>query len=120
MAYDMQLHRSMIIRSAWPIAPNFSQLPLLNYEMYVYKYSLLYIMPKKKRKNSTKKERARKRKELEIQQMIEFLENTWNTQVHYTCLECLKTAYESVKQNKNGYITDEELMKASCHTLKYK
>ena len=45
-----------------------------------------------------KKERARKRKELEIQHMVHFLENTWNNKVQYTCLECLKTAYESVKQ----------------------
>lgn len=67
-----------------------------------------------------KKERARKRKELEIQHMVHFLENTWNNKVQYTCLECLKTAYESVKQNKNGYITDEELMESSNHTLRYK
>ena len=67
-----------------------------------------------------KKERARKRKELEIQRMVHFLENTWNNKVQYTCLECLKTAYESVKQNKNGYITDEELMESSNHTLRYK
>ena len=71
-------------------------------------------MPKRK------KERARKRKELEIQRMVHFLENTWNNKVQYTCLECLKTAYESVKQNKNGYITDEELMESSNHTLRYK
>ena len=77
-------------------------------------------MPKKKRNTTTKKERARKRKEMEIQQMIEFLEKTWNNKVHYTCLECLKTAYESVKQNMNGYITDEELMESSGNTLRYK
>ena len=78
-------------------------------------------MPKKKRKNTTtKKERARKRKELNIQHMIEFLEKTWNNKVQFTCLECLKTAYESVKQNKNGYITDEDLMESSNYTLRYK
>ena len=52
--------------------------------------------------------------------MIEFLEKTWNNKVQYTCLECLKTAYESVKQNKNGYITDEDLMESSNYTLRYK
>lgn len=75
-------------------------------------------MPKKK--VSTKKERARKRKEIKLQQMIDFLEKTWNNKVQYTCLECLKTAYESVKQNKNGYVTDEELIESSGHTLRHK
>ena len=80
-------------------------------------------MPKKKRNKKNqlaRKERARTKKETEIQQMIEFLEKTWNNKVQYTCLECLKTAYESVKQNKNGYVTDEELIESSHHTLRHK
>ena len=52
--------------------------------------------------------------------MIDFLEKTWKNKVKYTCLECLKTAYDSVKNNKNGYVTDDELIESSCNTLRHK
>lgn len=79
-------------------------------------------MPKKKKKKNSeaKKEKAQKKKEAEIQQMIDFLEKKWNNKVNYTCLECLKTAYESVKENKNGYVTDDELIESSHNILRHK
>ncbi len=80
-------------------------------------------MPKKKA-NSKRRAKAKINKKLKVNKehelMIETLESAWKTKVKYTCLECLKTAYMSVKNNTNGYITDEELIKSSNNTLKHK
>ena len=69
----------------------------------------------------SKKKRSKKlKKEKELKLMIETLESAWKTEIKYTCIECLKTAYLSVKNNTNGYITDDDLMESSNNTLKYK
>jgi hypothetical protein len=52
--------------------------------------------------------------------MIKILEQKWSNKVNYTCCHCLKEAYESVINEKNGYVTDEELIKSSNNTLKHK
>ncbi len=52
--------------------------------------------------------------------MLTFLENKWNNKVCYTCECCLQEAYLSEVNNKDGYVTDEELVKSSNNKLKYK
>lgn len=52
--------------------------------------------------------------------MCAFLEKKWNNTVNFSCQNCLKEAYKSELNDEQGYITDEELMKSSNYTLKYK
>ena len=60
------------------------------------------------------------KKKKEIEMMIKTLELHWGNQIHYTCLYCLKEAYNSVINHKNGYITDDELIKSSNGKIKHK
>ncbi len=52
--------------------------------------------------------------------MFTFLENKWNDKVCYTCKSCLQEVYLSKINNKDGYVTDEELVNSSNNKLKYK
>lgn len=40
--------------------------------------------------------------------------------VHSKCDTCLQVAYEAIRDGRNGYITDEELLEASNGRLKHK
>lgn len=52
--------------------------------------------------------------------MLTFLENKWNNKVCYTCEYYLHEAYLSEVNNKDGYVTDEELVLSSNNKLQYK
>ncbi len=60
-----------------------------------------------------------KKKEDDLNKKIHFLEEKWERTVKYTCVNCLNTAYDVVKENKKGYISDEDLIECSNYTLKH-
>ncbi len=71
-------------------------------------------------KRTIKKEKTIKEKSENLSKMIVFLEKKWNNKVCYTCECCLQEAYLSEVNNKDGYVTDEELVLSSNNKLKYK
>lgn len=60
------------------------------------------------------------KKKISQGEMLEFLEKKWKRKVKYTCKHCLDTAYNATLNNERGYITDEDLIESSNHTLKHK
>lgn len=70
-------------------------------------------------KRTIKKEKTIKEKSENLNKMLTFLENKWGNKVCYTCECCLKEAYLS-EVNKDGYVTDEELVLSSNNKLQYK
>ena len=48
------------------------------------------------------------------------LEKIFKKTIHSSCDTCLHIAYEAICDGSNGYITDEELIKASNGRLKHK
>ena len=71
-------------------------------------------------KRTNKKEKTIKEKSENLSKMLTFLENKWNNKVCYTCECCLQEAYLSEVNNKDGYVTDEELVLSSNNKLQYK
>lgn len=66
-------------------------------------------MPKQKRLTQEQRQKKRKDKEQkQLQLMIDTLEKTWKQKVNYTCIHCLKIAYNSVVIGTKGCVTDEE------------
>ena len=62
--------------------------------------------------------KTKKEKELEL--IIKTLEKYYSKSIKYSCIHCLKEAYNSILQQKTGYVTDEELIQSSNNTLKHK
>lgn len=63
------------------------------------------------------------KKECELKKqndMIIFLEQKYKRTIKYSCVHCLKTAYESEINGITGYVTDDELVESSNGKLKYK
>ena len=52
--------------------------------------------------------------------MVSFLENKWKNTITFSCPHCLEEAYNSVLNDKTGYVTDEELIQSSNNTLQHK
>lgn len=50
----------------------------------------------------------------------EKLEQLFKRPVKYSCDSCLQVAYESIRDGRNGYVTDEELIESSNNRLKHK
>jgi hypothetical protein len=76
-----------------------------------------------KKNNKITKRQEKKAKQAfqqatEITHMCEYLEKKWKTTVMFQCNHCLKEAYESVIQDVQGYVTDEELLQSSLQTKK--
>ncbi len=67
---------------------------------------------KKQKQNNTDK--------IEFNKMRDFLEKKWNNTIKYSCGHCLRDAYESELNDKQGYVTDEELIISSNNKLKPK
>ena len=55
-----------------------------------------------------------------LNDMIIFLEEKYKRTIKYSCVYCLKTAYESEINGVTGYVTDEELVESSNNKLQYK
>jgi hypothetical protein len=53
-------------------------------------------------------------------QMITYLESVYGNKVTSTCLYCLREAYLSEINHRNGYVTDEELIACSNGRLQHK
>lgn len=70
-------------------------------------------------KRTIKKEKTIKEKSENLNKMLTFLENKWGNKVCYSCECCLEEAYLS-EVNKDGYVTDEELVLSSNNKLQYK
>ena len=74
-----------------------------------------------KRTKKTLKKIQQKDDELnKLNDMITFLEEKYKRTVKYSCVHCLKSAYESEINGITGYVTDEELVESSNNKLKYK
>lgn len=58
--------------------------------------------------------------ETDINEMVILLESIWKRKVTYTCVHCLREAYNSVINNTKGYVTDEDLIESSNNMLKHK
>lgn len=55
--------------------------------------------------------------------MIKFLEEKYQREIKYSCVHCLKIAYDFEKYGtkvSNGYVTDEELIESSNRKLIHK
>ncbi len=50
----------------------------------------------------------------------EKLEKLFKRPVKYSCDSCLQVAYESIRDGRNGYVTDEELIESSNNRLRHK
>jgi hypothetical protein len=70
----------------------------------------------KKQRKLTKSQK----KDEELKEMLIFLEKKYKREIKYSCFECLKTTYNSEKNNFNGYVTDEELIESSNYKLRHK
>lgn len=55
-----------------------------------------------------------------LNDMVTFLQEKYKRTVKYSCVHCLKTAYESEINGITGYVTDDELVESSNNKLKYK
>ena len=74
-----------------------------------------------KRTKKTLKKIQQKDDEInKLNDMITFLEEKYKRTVKYSCVHCLKSAYESEINGITGYVTDEELVESSNNKLKYK
>ncbi len=73
-----------------------------------------------KKTKASRQEKKRENQEKELLGMIETLEREWKRPVKYSCVNCLRDAYDSVIAKRNGYVTDEELIESSNHTLRHK
>ena len=74
-----------------------------------------------KRTKKTLKKIQQKDDEInKLNDMITFLEEKYKRTVKYSCVHCLKTAYESEINGITGYVTDDELVESSNNKLKYK
>lgn len=56
----------------------------------------------------------------EIEAMVATLSARWRNPVKYSCTSCLREAYSSVVSGRNGYVTDDDLIESSRHTLRHK
>ena len=74
------------------------------------------IKPTKRQQKKAIKERENTNK---INNAVTILEKKWNNKVCYTCEHCLMNAYNSVVNNTSGYVTDDDLIISSNHTLKH-
>ena len=54
-----------------------------------------------------------------LNDMVIFLEEKYKRPVKYSCVHCLKSAYESEINGITGYVTDDELVESSNNKLKY-
>ncbi len=50
----------------------------------------------------------------------EKLEGMFKRPVKCSCESCLQVAYESLRDGRNGYVTDEELIESSGSRLRHK
>lgn len=66
------------------------------------------------------KHKKKVKSEPEINDMVILLESIWKRKVSYTCINCLREAYNSVINKTKGYVTDEDLIESSNNTLKHK
>ncbi len=57
---------------------------------------------------------------LRIAQVCLYLEAKWKTEIAYSCESCLEHAYYCVIQNRDGYVTDEDLAATSRRHMKLK
>ena len=58
--------------------------------------------------------------EKQLHTICVFLGNKWKHPVVYKCIHCLREAYQSVLNDTQGYVTDDELIASSNNTLKRK
>ena len=76
-------------------------------------------MGKRTEKKNKKQKEAEQEKE-KIVEMIQYLQEKYKTEIKYSCLECLKVAYNSEKNGTRGYVTDDELIECSNYKLFHK
>tara|TARA_Y100000992_G_C20892332_1_gene316961 strand:+ start:272 stop:502 length:231 start_codon:yes stop_codon:yes gene_type:complete len=74
----------------------------------------------KRTKKTLKKDQQKDDELNKLNDMITFLEEKYQRTVKYSCVHCLKTAYESEINGITGYVTDDELVESSNNKLKYK
>lgn len=72
----------------------------------------------KKNKKAAKLRKIQKEND-ELIMMKEYLEKKWSKEINYTCVNCLKIAYQSTLNNKIGYVTDDELITLSNGKLRH-
>lgn len=67
-----------------------------------------------------KKQNKNNHDNIEFNKMRDFLEKKWRNTITYNCVHCLQEAYYSELNDKQGYITDEDLIISSNNKLKHK
>lgn len=67
-----------------------------------------------------KKQKKNDANDVKYKMMCNFLEKKYSNTINYKCVHCLQEAYNSVINDTQGYVTDDELIISSNNTLKSK